>query len=79
MNDTKCTETWVNFNAACREVNLWDGNSSMPTCTDECKKAIDKLEQNFISKHIKCCECGDEEHMAETMMCSLKEKHRRFV
>jgi len=69
MNDTKCAETWVNFNAAC--VSLWDVNSSMPTCTDECKKRMDEVDQNSISTHIKCCECGNNESATETMVCNL--------
>jgi len=75
MNDTKCTETWANFNAACSEAELWDGNSSMPICTEECKKRLDELGQNAISKHIKCCNCGDDENVTETMMCNLVKRN----
>jgi len=58
-NNTKCTQIWVNSRIACKRINTWNSNSTRPTCTDECMKWIDRLDNNAITEHIKCCECDD--------------------
>jgi len=71
MNDTKCAEALVNFDIACKNVHTWGRNSTMPTCSDECQKWITELDNNAITKHMKCCECGNDKNVTINQRCSL--------
>ena len=48
------------YNYQCDGIIHWDGNSTIPMCTDKCKKLIEELENNSIGKHLTCCKCNDE-------------------
>ena len=48
---------------------MWDHNTTMPTCTDQCKKRIEELENNPIGKYMKCCNC-DQENEEEKKHCT---------
>ena len=59
-NNTDCNMIWNKYNTYCDGVISWDGNSTIPMCTDECKRWIKELENNPIGKYIKCCHCTKE-------------------
>ena len=59
-NNTDCNMIWNKYYTYCDGVISWDGNSTIPMCTDECKRWIEELEDNPIGKYIKCCYCNKE-------------------
>ena len=77
-NNTDCNMIWNKYNTYCDGVILWDGNSTMPTCTDECKKWTKELENNSIGKYIKCCYC-DKENDVEKMQCIRERQNVAIV
>ena len=48
INNTECKMISDEYNNECDGIIHWDGNSTMPMCTDKCKKLIDELESNSI-------------------------------
>lgn len=57
-----------NYNTECNGVIFWDGNSTMPMCTDKCKRRIEELLNNSLGKYLKCCNC-DIENETERIQC----------
>ena len=76
-NNTECKMILDEYNNECDGIIHWDGNSTMPMCTDKCKKLIEKLESNSIGKYLKCCNC-DNENKAERTQC-VREKENIAV
>ena len=67
-NDTDCNVIWNKFKTYCNGVISWNHNTTIPTCTDQCKKWGEELENNPIGKFMKCCGC-DQENEVEKMRC----------
>ena len=55
VNNTYCAKIRETFYKECENVLRWDGNSTKPNCTDECKELGRNAEKYPIIKHIKCC------------------------
>ena len=77
-NDTDCNMIWNKYKIHCNRVILWDHNTTMPTCTDQCKKRIEELENNPIGKYMKCCGC-DQENEEEKMDCITERQNVAIV
>ena len=78
MNNTDCNMIWNNYNTYCDGVISWNGNSTMPICTDRCKEWIDKLENNTIGRYIKCCSC-DKGNEVEKIQCIRERQNVAIV
>ena len=77
-NDTDCNMIWNKYKTYCNGVILWDHNTTMPTCTDQCKKWIEELVNNPIGKYIKCCSC-DQKNEVEKMHCITERQNIAIV
>ena len=77
-NNTDCNMIWNKYNTYCDGVMAWDGNSTMPMCTDTCKKWIEELENNRIGKYTKCCRC-DKENEVEKIQCIRERQNVAIV
>ena len=77
-NDTDCNIIWNKYKTYCTGVILWNHNTTMPTCTDQCKKRIEELENNPIGKYMKCCGC-DQENEEEKMDCISERQNVAIV
>ena len=53
-------------NYECDRILHWDGNSTMPICTDKCKKRTEDLQSNSVGKNLRCCKCNDENKTKRT-------------
>lgn len=73
-SNDKCNKTWQNYITGCSEVTRWNGNSTQPTCTNTCKRLINELVSNPISRSLKCCVC-DERDKEDRMSCALKRQN----
>ena len=76
-NNTECKMILDEYNNECNGIIHWNSNSTMPMCTDKCKKLIEELENNSIGKYLKCCNC-DNENKAERTQC-VREKENIAV
>ena len=64
-NNTECVMVWANYHDKYKEIISWDGVSTMPMCSSECKRWIDELDSNPIGKYLKCCSCNEQEESKE--------------
>lgn len=70
-SDTNCDKILEAYSKECENVINWDGNSTRPNCTDECKQWIQIRERNPITKHLKCCVCDEDDEMD----CAMKKRN----
>ena len=70
INNTRCNQTRENHLRECQQVISWDRNSTMPMCTDECKRWTNMLENDPIGQFFKCCNC-DDRNITRKMQCAL--------
>ena len=61
------------YNHECDRTIHWDGNSTMPVCTDKCKKLIEQLQSNSGGKYLMCCKCDDENEIKRTQCVREKQ------
>ena len=76
-SNSECKMILDEYNYECDGIIHWDGNSTMPMCTDKCKKLIEKLENSSIGKYLKCCNC-DNVNIIERTQC-VREKQNIAV
>ena len=68
INNTDCNNSRNNLLDKCKDVLSWDGNSSKPHCTDECKTSINNRKLFPVLEDADCCTCDDND-------CSLQKRN----
>ena len=70
-----CSTILENYSSNCSEVRSWNGSrSTRPTCTRVCRRRINELLANPITRSLKCCRCNGTNRY-ERMRCALRKRN----
>ena len=75
MDDIDCNESLNNISKECKNVLSWDGNSTKPQCTDECKTMINHRKLFPKMEQMDCCMCDKDNCIKKRnveILCDIK-------